>query len=265
MLRVRIIGPGRVGRALEAALAHVGHDVVGLMGRGEDFSAAAEGVDLLVITTPDDSIAAVAAAVRPVAATVVAHCSGTSSLDILAPHPRVGSFHPLAAIPDAETGFARLTSGANFAVDGDPLVERVVADLGGRAFHVRPADRVRYHAAAVIASNHLVALFGQVERIANEIGLPVDAYLDLAQQTLDNLRRLGPMGALTGPVARGDWATVHRHLLAVGPAERSAYQAMAEQASRLTGRSAPTIGAEPSATGPAAPRDPLSANDEEAA
>jgi predicted short-subunit dehydrogenase-like oxidoreductase (DUF2520 family) len=242
VLRVRIIGPGRVGLALAAALRHAGHDVVGVLGRDDDVAGAAAEVDLLVVTTPDDRLAEVAASVTPNEHAVVAHCSGAHGLDVLHPHPRIGSFHPLAAIPDVTVGFERLTGGASFAIDGDALVEAVVADLGGRAFRVAPADRVRYHAAAVIASNHLVALFGQVERIAAEIGIPVDGYLDLAQQTLDNVRRLGPANALTGPVARGDWATVYRHLLAVGPAERAAYEAMAEQANRLTNRSAPTIG-----------------------
>ena len=121
-------------------------------------------------------------------------------------------------------------------------MEELVHDLGGRAFRVPPQERVRYHAAAVIASNHLVALLGQVERIAAEAGLPLDAYLDLVEQTVDNVRRLGPAAALTGPVARGDWATVYRHLLALGPAERRAYEAMAELAARLTGRHEPSVG-----------------------
>ena len=71
--------------------------------------------------------------------------------------------------------------------------------------------------------------------------MPLDAYLDLIEQTVDNVRRLGPTAALTGPVARGDWATVYRHLLAVGPQERRSYEVMAELASRLTGRNEPSI------------------------
>jgi len=238
-----------VGRALERALASVGWRVAPALRRGDDLQGAADGVDLVLVTTTDDAIRRVAAAVAPRSDVVVAHCSGAHSLDVLEPHPRRASIHPLASIPDERIGAERLTDGCSFAVDGDPLAEELVGALGGRAFRVRPEDRVRYHAAAVIASNHLVALLGQVERVAAEVGVPLDAYLDLVSQTLDNVRRLGPGAALTGPVARGDWATVYRHLLAVGPAERHAYEAMASQASRLAGRDEPSIaGLDP--TGP---------------
>jgi predicted short-subunit dehydrogenase-like oxidoreductase (DUF2520 family) len=217
--------------------------VDGLWGRGDDPRRAAHGVDLLLVTTTDDAIRRVAAAVEPVPSTVVAHCSGAHPLDVLEPHARRASLHPLASLPDAAIGTERLTGGCAFAVDGDPLVEEVVASLGGRSFRVRPEERVRYHAAAVIASNHLVALLGQVQRVAAEAGLPLDAYFGLVGQTLDNVRRLGPEAALTGPVARGDWATVYRHLIAIGPAERHAYEALAQQAARLAGRDEPSVGA----------------------
>ena len=153
-------------------------------------------------------------------------------LDVLAGHPRPAALHPLVALPDAETGAARLADGAWFAVAGDPLVEAVVADLGGQAFMVADEDRTRYHAAAVIASNHLVALLGQVERVAPE-GVPLEAFLALVRGTVDNVAALGPAAALTGPVARGDWATVEAHLAALPDDERPAYQAMVDQARRL--------------------------------
>jgi predicted short-subunit dehydrogenase-like oxidoreductase (DUF2520 family) len=238
----RIIGPGRVGRSLARALTAAGWSMAPQLGRGDDVGPAARGVDLVLITTTDDAIRRVAAAIAPEPDTVVAHCSGAHSLDVLEPHARRASVHPLASIPDEHIGAERLAGGCSFAVDGDSLVEELVEALGGRSFRVDPADRVRYHAAAVMASNHLVALLGQVERVAAQAGLPVDAYLDLVEQTLANVRRLGPAAALTGPVARGDWATVYRHLLAVGPAERHAYEAMASQASRLVGRDEPSVG-----------------------
>ena len=212
------------------------------LGRGDDLAEAALGVDVVLITTSDDAIRRVAAAIAPRPETVVAHCSGAHTLEVLEPHPRRASVHPLASIPDEHIGAERLPAGCSFAVDGDPLIAELVEAVGGRAFRVDPADRVRYHAAAVMASNHLVALLGQVQRVAADAGLPVDAYLDLVEQTLANVRRLGPAAALTGPVARGDWATVYRHLLAIGPAERHAYEAMASQASRLAGRDEPSVG-----------------------
>jgi len=201
-----------------------------------EIATAAVGVDLLVIATPDAAIAGVAAAVEPRTEAVVAHLAGSLGLDVLAGHPRAAAVHPLAALPDAETGARRLLSECWFAVAGDPLARQIVADLGGRAFEVADADRASYHAAAVIASNHLVALLGQAERIAASVGLPFAAVVDLVRATVDNVAELGPAAALTGPAARGDEATVGAHLGAIAQDERAAYQAMADQARRLAGR-----------------------------
>ena len=232
--RLRVVGVGRAGGALGLALEGVGWTVELALGRGDDPAGAAHGVDLLVLAVPDPAISGVAAAVDPDPDTVVAHLAGALGLDVLAGHPRPAALHPLAALPDAETGAARLVDGAWFAVAGDRLVEQVVADLGGHAFTVADEDRTRYHAAAVIASNHLVALLGQVERVAPE-GVPLVAFLALVRGTVDNVAALGPAGALTGPVARGDRATVEAHLAALPGAERPAYEAMAAEARKLVG------------------------------
>jgi predicted short-subunit dehydrogenase-like oxidoreductase (DUF2520 family) len=80
---------------------------------------------------------------------------------------------------------------------------------------------------------------GEVERIAETIGAPVDAYLALAAASLANVAQLGPAKALTGPVARGDWDTVRRHLAALDPAEHDGYLALAAEAARLVGRRMP--------------------------
>src|SRR5581483_9994127 len=152
----------------------------------------------------------------------VAHLAGSLGLDVLASHPRRAALHPLVALPSAEVGADRLR-GAWFAVAGDALVRDVVTALDGHAIDVRDEDRAAYHAAACIASNHVVA----------SAGLPLDAYLDLVRGTVDNVARLGPAAALTGPVARGDWDTVARHLSAPESAQRPAYEAMADSAHRL--------------------------------
>ncbi len=122
---------------------------------------------------------------------------------------------------------------------GDPLVTRVVDDLGGRWFEVAEPDWVAHHAAAVIASNHVVAVLGQAERVAATAGVPFDVYLELVRATLDNVIELGPAAALTGPAARGDEATVAAHLAALDPAERAGYAAVAELARRLAGARPP--------------------------
>ena len=207
------------------------------LGRTDDLCLAARGVDLLVIAAPDASIAAVAAVVHPGDA-VVAHLAGSLGLDELGEHRRRAAVHPLVALPGAEVGARRLAAGAWFAVAGDPpdalaVVESLVADLGGRSFVVDDAHRAAYHAAAAIASNHVVALLAQAERVAAVAGVPLEAYLGLVRSTIDNVAELGPAGALTGPVARGDWATVERHRAAVGAEELGGYDAMVELARRL--------------------------------
>ena len=85
----------------------------------------------------------------------------------------------------------------------------------------------------------LVALLGQVERLASSIGVPTDAYLELASATLDNAASIGAPAALTGPVARGDWVTVRRHIEALPEEERPAYTALAAAAARLAGTEPP--------------------------
>ena len=234
MTRVRIIGPGRAGASLATALSRAGWDVLPTLGRGDDLGAAASGTDLLLIATPDHAISDVAHAVKPVERTVVGHLSGSAGLRPLVAHRRRAVLHPLVALPDPERGAERLV-GAWFglAEDGDPLVTEVVASLRGRVVHVAETGWARYHAAAVIASNHLVALLGQAERVAASVGAPMEAFLDLARGSLADVAELGPRGALTGPVRRGDTATVERHLDALPPDERPAYEAMVEEAKKL--------------------------------
>ena len=120
-----------------------------------------------------------------------------------------------------------------FAVAGDPLARLMVESLGGRMVEVADADRAAYHAAACIAANHVVALLGQVERVAVSVGLDVEAFLPLTRAAVDDVAALGPRRALTGPAVRGDWATLSRHLDALPANERAGYQAGAALATQL--------------------------------
>jgi predicted short-subunit dehydrogenase-like oxidoreductase (DUF2520 family) len=230
---IRIIGPGRAGTSLAAALSARGWDAVGFLGRRDDVRDAARDVDVLVIATPDDAVAAVAAAVLPCATTTVLHLSGSLGLDALAPHPRRAALHPLVPLPNADVGAQRLGEGVTFAVAGDPVARLIAETLGGRMVEVADADRAAYHAAACIAANHVVALLGQVERVAASVGLDVDAFLPLTRAAVDDVAALGPRQALTGPAVRGDWATLSRHLDALPASERAGYQAGAALATQL--------------------------------
>ncbi len=233
MTTVSLIGPGRAGRSLAAALADAGCDVRDVLTRHDDVTSAARGVDVLVIATPDAAIAEVAARVRPEPDTVVVHLSGALGLDVLAPHPRRASLHPLVPLPSAEVGRVRLRSGITFAVAGDPVAAELAGVLDGNVVVVEDEHRAAYHAAACIASNHLVALMGQVERVATSAGLDLEAFVGLARAALTDVVELGPGAALTGPAARGDDTTLERHRQTLDPAEIPGYEAGVALARRL--------------------------------
>jgi predicted short-subunit dehydrogenase-like oxidoreductase (DUF2520 family) len=229
----RLVGPGRAGRSLAGALVDVGCDLAGVLGRHDDLTWAAAGVDLLVLATPDTAVAGVARAVRPMDGTVVMHLSGALGTEVLAPHRRRAALHPLAPLPSAEVGRVRLRSGITFAVSGDPVARQVAVLLGGRVVEVADEDRAAYHAAACIASNHVVALLGQVERVAASAGLELDTFVGLARSALVDVADMGPAAALTGPAARRDQATIDRHRAVLDPEELPGYDAGVALARRL--------------------------------
>ncbi len=249
-----LVGPGRAGTTVAAALAARGWRVVAVAGKSPDATStqaaarrlgapavavedAARDADLVIVATPDTAIESVAAALAPGVRpdTLVIHLSGARGLDALAALPsRVGALHPLQTMPTVEAGLARLP-GSWCAIAGDPEVAALAAQLELPPVEVSDADRARYHAAACIASNHLVALLAQVERVSP---VPLVALLPLVQASVDHVGTLGAEAALTGPIARGDVDTVRAHLDALPADERDAYRALARAAYVLAGRGA---------------------------
>jgi predicted short-subunit dehydrogenase-like oxidoreductase (DUF2520 family) len=257
---VALVGPGRAGTTIALGLVELGYEVVGVAGRAPDaasttaaaaclstrpmlVSEAGRNAAVVIIATPDRAIEQVAATVAPSLEpnALVVHLAGSRGIDVFAqllaarPEVRVGALHPLQSFPSTTTGLERLR-GAWAAVAGDEEVERLARELGLRPFELPDRERTRYHAAAVVASNHLVALLGQVERLASSCGVPFEAFAPLVVASVDNAFGIGPASALTGPVARGDLGTVEQHLGALDPGERDAYRALAREAARLTGR-----------------------------
>lgn len=233
-LTARIVGPGRAGGAFASALATAGYVIAGSVGSADDPAGAAADVDLVLVATPDALVADVAARIEPSPDTLVCHVAGSLGPDVLADHPRRAVLHPLVSLPDAERG-ARALRGAWFGVAGDRGVFDVVAALGGRAVEIADEHRASYHAAAAIASNHLVALLADVERVASDAGAPLEAYLDLVRATIENVAASGPAAALTGPASRGDWATIAAHRAALPSELLASYDVMAQAAHRLAG------------------------------
>lgn len=207
--RLAVVGRGRVGTALTAALERAGYQVSGPLGRGAD-GAGADGVLLCV---PDAEI--VRAAAHITAGPLVGHCSGATGLDVLTPHEGF-SLHPLMTVTEDGADF----SGAGAAIAGNTpralaLASRLARALGMRTVEIAEADRPAYHAAATIASNFLVTLEAAAERVAAAAGVEHEQLVPLVRATVENWARLGPQRALTGPVARGDEVTTARQRAAV--------------------------------------------------
>jgi predicted short-subunit dehydrogenase-like oxidoreductase (DUF2520 family) len=214
-----VIGGGRLGNAVAAALTAAGYDVTGPLGRGADARCSdGRSVDAVLLCVPDAQIEAAASLVAP--GPLVGHCSGATTLAPLAPHEAF-SLHPLMTVTQDGARFA----GAGAAIAGSTPRARALAAGLAEALGMRPVlvaddDRAAYHAAASIASNLLVTLEAAAERIALSAGVGRDLLLPLVRATIDNWAALGPERALTGPVARGDDATVARQRAAV--ADRAA-------------------------------------------
>ena len=240
MIKVVIVGRGRVGGALAANLGtQRDFSVAAPVGRDADLASIARDADMVLLAVTDGSVGEVAAAIDANDDALFVHFAGSLTLDALAPHRRRASLHPLTPMPgDADTAARRLR-GAWMAVAGDPGVVALAQALDARTFSVDEAHRARYHATATIAASHVAGLMGQVERNAGQVGVPLAAYLDLARSTLANVGELGPSAALTGPIVRRDWETVRAHLDALSPDDRAAYLALATEAARLADTTLP--------------------------
>ncbi len=203
--RLAIVGRGRVGTALATALERAGYEVSGPLGRGAD----GRGADAVLLCVPDAEIARAAAHIAP--GPLVGHCSGATGLDALAPHEAF-SLHPLMTVTAEGADFA----GAGAAVAGTTPRALQASRPSSPAPSACARSRspsgtgAAYHAAASIASNFLVTLEAAAERIAGAAGLEREQLVPLVRATVENWARLGPERALTGPVARGDEATIAR-------------------------------------------------------
>jgi predicted short-subunit dehydrogenase-like oxidoreductase (DUF2520 family) len=225
-----VVGAGRMGTVMAAGLK-----AAGPLRRGEPVPG---DVEVVLLCVPDAQIRAAAATVPE--GPLVGHCSGATGLEALG--EREGfSLHPLMSVPGGSG--PEVLRGAGCAVDGTTpralaTAERLAAALGMRAARVAPEDRVAYHAAAAMASNFLVALEGAAERLAATAGVTRDQLAPLVVASTRQWAEIGPQGALTGPIARGDEDVVARHRAVV--AERTPellplWEALAEATRALAG------------------------------
>jgi predicted short-subunit dehydrogenase-like oxidoreductase (DUF2520 family) len=228
-MKIAIVGAGRAGTSFATALAEVGHEV--RLIHHDELERVGES-DVVLLCVPDDALSAVSASLTPRDSRVVLHVAGSRGLSAVGTHPRAGFLHPLAMLSTSELGATRL-HGATFSVGGDDVVTELVQSLKGRAIHLSDDQRVRYHATASVAANHLVALMGHVEVLAASAGLAFSDFVPLIEQALSDAVAMGAERALTGPASRADMETIDAHLAAIPESERSLYVALANAAFEL--------------------------------
>jgi predicted short-subunit dehydrogenase-like oxidoreductase (DUF2520 family) len=259
-LRVGIVGAGRVGGALGAALRRAGHDVVAAsavsassLSRVARMLPGAEVLppdeviaasDFVLLAVPDDALRPLVAGLADTGAwregQLVAHTSGAQGIGVLDPAAARGvlalALHPVMTFAGRPEDVDRLL-GATFGVTAPdelrPVAESLVVEMGGEPVWVPESARALYHAALSVGSNHLVTLVNDALSLLDDAGVEASDQLlaPLLSASLDNVLRLRD-AALTGPVARGDVATLRRHrgaLTESAPQLLPSYLAMARR------------------------------------
>lgn len=263
-LKVGIVGTGRVGAVLGAALARAGHHVVAGYGVSVASRHRAHSLlpgvplvqtdevfarsDLVVLAVPDDVLPEL---VEGLVATdairsgqLVAHTSGRYGLDVLAPATRVGALplalHPAMTFTGTHVDLERL-AGARFGVTAPeplwPVAEALVVEMGSDPVRIAEEHRPLYHAALAHGANHLVTLVADAMDLLRAAGVdePDKVLAPLLSAALDNALRSGD-AALTGPVARGDAGTVATHVDEIGRAAPEAVAGYVALARRTAAR-----------------------------
>ncbi|HKP46044.1 MAG TPA: DUF2520 domain-containing protein [Pyrinomonadaceae bacterium] len=268
---ISIIGAGRIGHALGLALKAAEYPIAAVVTKTASHAknaAASIGLstlalsadeltrlppsDIVLICTPDDAIESVAKRLvktRPGAKTIFLHTSGALPAAVLAPLANAGfstgSMHPLVSISDPIIG-ANVFRGAFFCLERDATgidtARELVKDLGGESFTISAEMKPLYHAAAVMASPHLVSLFDLAVQMLAACGVkPKRAHeilVPLVETTFKNLKVSDTEHSLTGTFARGDVETIERHLQAL----RAARLSEAEAVYRLLGEHSLELG-----------------------
>ncbi|MBN2355046.1 DUF2520 domain-containing protein [candidate division KSB1 bacterium] len=245
--KIGIIGVGRVGRSMALALTRIGIPVAAVCDRrirvAEAMAKACgpqtcaiplnqlpRALSVILICVPDDAISLVAeelVAHADIAAdTVAAHCSGALTSAALAPlrskTQLLASMHPVQTFPGAKDDWQRL-SGIYFALEGEPTavmrLQTIVTALNSKAITLLPEHKALYHIGCVFASNYLIALQDAAAQCLKASGLKereaLTLFKPLQQTTWRNIEQEGLIGALTGPIARGDVGTITEHLKAL--------------------------------------------------
>jgi predicted short-subunit dehydrogenase-like oxidoreductase (DUF2520 family) len=242
-MKLGFIGAGPVGTTFGVRLSEQGYAVAAVAdispAAAERFAGLvpgcrvlgnnqelADAVDMVFITTADDFIPQVSSALKWRPGQTVVHCSGASTVQSLEAARRqgagVGSIHPCQTFAGIEQAIANLP-GSTFAIEAEEPVKATLTDMAralrGDIVYLTSEDKVLYHAAAAIACNYFTTIVKLAADLWRNFGkTPADAiraYMPLLRGTLANIETVGFPKCLTGPIARGDVATIRRHLAAL--------------------------------------------------
>ncbi len=262
-MKIAFMGAGKVGCTLGLYLKKK-HEIVGYISRTsssaeeaaklcdtkayKDAAELLEKCDLLYITTPDDAIADVwtklcrnPKTAQLLKGKLVSHASGSLSSDILSNAKDYGAYaystHPLFAIA-SKIDSAKKLNKALFVVEGDEeklaLMTNLYAEMGNPVQTISTEEKTRYHAAAVLASNHVVALYSlaakELEKCGFSTKAAAGALAPLFLGNAQNIASLGPIKSLTGPAERGDYETINKHLQLLSGNTKQIYELLNEEA-----------------------------------
>jgi len=244
-MRIGIIGLGKLGSSLAIGLKKEGFIISGLCSKtdesvnyinsilGENFKNSIENAvnnaDIIFVTVPDDAIENVAYEISKkiredlICGKVFIHCSGVLSSIVFETLKNKGAYscslHPMQTFADKERGWQGLY-GIYYGFEGDnkarEIIMPIILSFKGKVLDIDKEIKPLYHAAACISSNYLTALLYAAgclfEKCGVELRVGLDALMPLVVNTINNIKAIGPVNALTGPISRGDAGTVATHI-----------------------------------------------------
>lgn len=268
-MKAGFIGAGKVGCSLGRYFVHFGIPLAGYASRsGDSARQAAQAADtqsfdsidkllsmcdVLFITVPDSQIQGIWDQIRafPVREKFICHCSGSLSSAIFSDITEAGAYgysiHPMFPFNSKTTSYEDLQE-ALFTLEGDQAhkdqMRSFLSPLPNPVVEIRPEQKVRYHAAAVMASNQMAALMNRSLKLLEDCGFTeqegLAALAPLVRQNLENILQSGPKDALTGPVERNDAVTVKKHLQALSVEDKEIYIPLCRELVRIAGSKHPS-------------------------
>ncbi len=261
-MQIGFIGAGKVGNSLGKYFVLGGLSVVGYYSQNPQSAADAakftdtkrfdtmkqivEVSDVLFLTVPDGAIASVWDSLKEydLNEKIICHCSGAMASTVFSDRKTRGAFgysvHPFLAVADKYTSYQELSRGL-FTIEGDAehikTMQEMIASLGNPVQEISAEQKVLYHAAACVASNFMVTITDVATDLLEVCGFSEEnrmvALTPLIEGTIQNILRLGPVQALTGPIERCDVQTIEKHRAALPQDYKEVYDALAKQTIKL--------------------------------